>query len=280
MERRDRASGWKHAKLSGHENENMVKALLDENPDYAREFLCRLGYSEESIKATSIGGLHETQVPSVSGRRKTKSKTDLKIFLNSGKQINVSIKKSLGGQVYFVSATSFLDTFEKQFQTTIPESVKRAISLFWSAAEDALPIIEAYADKNNWKNLDLQLRHKSLNADTLRHYDEKLYREMLAWFAGHAYELTALCFAMGAVRDREEWSDYVWYINLLEENDVDAVFSIRELCEAAEAAAEGETCYSEKNGGTTIQLPFGFVQWHQGKMQFHHSYEKLRKLLP
>ena len=32
-------------------------------------------------------------------------------------------------------------------------------------------------------------------------------------------------------------------------------------------------------GGTTIQLPFGFVQWHQGQIQFHHNLDLMRKIL-
>lgn len=279
MEHRDRATGWQHAKLSGHKNEDLVKILLDTNPEYANDFLCRLGLHGETIRETSIGGLHETNVPSVSGRRKTKSKTDLKIFLQSGKEINISIKKSLGGQVYFVRAGIFIDTFEKQFNKCIPDSVKRAINLFWAAADDAISIIEEYADRSNAKDYDLQIRHASLNATTLQNYSEELYNDLLAWFTDNAYELTALSFAMGAVRDREEWSDFVWYINLLEENNVDAVFSIADLCEAAVSVAAEETYYSAKNGGTTIQLPFGFVQWHQGQLQFHHGYNKLINLL-
>lgn len=279
MEYRDRASGWKYAKLSGHKNEDLVKARLDQDPEYAKALLARLGLVGETIRGTSIGGLHETNVPSVNGKRKTKSKTDLKIFLASGKRVNISIKKSLSGQVYFVRAGIFIDTFEKQFQKKIPESVKRAIKLFWAAAEDAIPIIESYADKTNMKNYDLQIRHESLNATTLKNYSEELYWELLSWFMENISELTALSFAMGAVRDREEWSDFVWYINLLEENDVDAVFSIEELCKSATAVAVEGTCYSEKNGGTTIQLPFGFVQWHQGQLQFHHNYEKMRNML-
>lgn len=39
------------------------------------------------------------------------------------------------------------------------------------------------------------------------------------------------------------------------------------------------TFYGYKNGGTTIQLPFGFVQWHQSSMQFHHSFDKIRNIL-
>ena len=279
MEHRDRATGWQHAKLSGHKNEDLVKLRLDTDPEYARAFLCRLGLQSDSIRETSIGGLHETNVPSITGKRKTKSKTDLKVFLESGKEINISIKKSLGGQVYFVRAGIFIETFEAQFKKVIPESVKRAINLFWAAADDAIPIIEQYADRSNEKNYDLQIRHASLNATTLKSYDESLYNDLLNWFTENAYELTALSFAMGAVRDKEEWSDYVWYINLLEENDVDAIFSIPELCNAAAKVASEETYYSSTNGGTTIQLPFGFVQWHQGQLQFHHNYEKLCNIL-
>ena len=279
MEHRDRATGWQHAKLSGHKNEDLVKDLLDNNPEYVKAFLRRLGLSGETIRDTSIGGLHETNVPSVNGTRKTKSKTDLKIFLESGKEVNISIKKSLGGQVYFVRAGIFIETFETQFKKTIPESVRRAINLFWAAADDAIPIIEQYADRSNAKNDDLQIRHASLNATTLKNYDESLYHDLLNWFSENAYELTALSFAMGAVRDQDEWSDFVWYINLLEENDVDAVFSIPDLCKAAVSVASEETYYSATNGGTTIQLPFGFVQWHQRQLQFHHNYQKLCNIL-
>lgn len=279
MEHRDRATGWQHAKLSGHKNEDLVKSLLDNDPKYAQSVLYRLDLQGESIRETSIGGLHETNVPSVTGKRKTKSKTDLKIFLESGKEINISIKKSLGGQVYFVRAGIFIETFESQFKKSIPEPVKRAINLFWAAADDAIPIIAQYADRSNEKNYNLQIRHASLNATTLKAYDESLYNDLLDWFTENSYELTALSFAMGAVRDQEEWSDFVWYINLLEENDVDAIFSIPELCKAAASVAAEETYYSAANGGTTIQLPFGFVQWHQGQLQFHHNYDKINNLL-
>lgn len=279
MAHRDRAAGWQYAKLSGHKNEALVKNLLDNDPEYAKAFLCRLGLPGETIKETSIGGLHETNVSSITGKRKTKSKTDLKIFLNSGKEVNISIKKSLGGQVYFVRSGIFIETFETQFGKTIPETVKRAINLFWAAADDAIPIIEQYADRRNAKNYDLQIRHASLNAATLKNYSESLYNDLLDWFTRNAYELTALSFAMGAVRDPEEWSDFVWYINLLEENDVDAVFSIPDLCKAAAKVASEETYYSTTNGGTTIQLPFGFVQWHQRQLQFHHNFDKVSRLL-
>lgn len=278
-EHRNRAKGWQHAKLSGHKNEDLVKILLDEDAEYAQDLLCRIGLKNERIAGTSIGGLHETNVPSVTGRRKTKSKTDLKLFLKSGNTVNVSVKKSLGGQVYFVRAGLFIDTFEKQFGKIIPASVQRGINLFWASADDAVDIIEAYADRSNEKNFDLQIRHKSLNATTLLAYSEELYYDMLKWFTDNAYEIAKLCFSMGAVRDSAEWSDYIWYKNLLGENNIDDIFFIEDICSAVKECADEETYYSTTNGGTTMQLPFGFVQWHQGQLQFHHSYEKIHNLL-
>lgn len=278
MEHRDRATGWQHAKLSGHKNEDLVKELLDKNSDFQYKFLCRINRATSRIINTSIGGLHETNVPSVNGR-KTKSKTDLKAFLDTDEVVNVSIKKSLGGQVYFVRAGLFIDTYEKQFGVNIPADVQRAINLFWAAADDAVSIIEEYGDRSSSKNYDLQLRHKSLNATTLRAYDEHLYDTLLGWFTNNAYELTKLSFSMGAVRDRNEWSDFVWYINLLGENDTDDIFFIEDVCNAAQEVARKETYYGTSYGGTTIQLPFGFVQWHQGQLQFHHDYGKLNNLL-
>ncbi len=272
---RDRAGGWQYAKMSGHGNEQLVKALLDQDTQYAKQFLQRIGCAGDAIAVTNIGGLHETNVPSVLGRRKTKSKTDLKVFLQSGNAVSISIKKSLAGQVYLVGADSFIKVFEKQFGRTVPAPVRRAMQLFWCAADDAETIIAEYADRSSEKQFQLQMHHKSLNAETLKAYDSSLYDALLRWMMDNAREIALLCFSKGAARDRAEWSDFVWYKNLLGENDTDAIFPIHKICAAVKSCAKAETYYSAKNGGTTIQLPFGFVQWHQRKMQFHHQYEKL-----
>lgn len=278
MEHRDRATGWQHAKLSGHKNEDLVKEFLDSDRSFQQHFLNRINRPDATIKETSIGGLHETNVPSVNGR-KTKSKTDLKVYLSSNEVVNISIKKSLGGQVYFVRAGLFIDTFEKQFDAKIPADVQRAINLFWAAADDAVDIIEKFGDRSNKKNFDLQMRHKSVNATTLKAYDEHLYDALLEWFTDNAFELAKLSFSMGAVRDSKEWSNFVWYVNLLGENDTDDIFFIEDICNAIQKIASEETYYGSSFGGTTIQLPFGFVQWHQGQLQFHHNYDKLKNIL-
>lgn len=278
MEHRNRADGWQHAKLSGHENEELLKKKLDTDEKFAASLLKRIGRPSAHIVHTTIGGLHETNVQGVNGK-KTKSKTDLKIFLDTSEEINISVKKSLCGQVYLVRAGLFVDTFEKQFNVKIPANVRRAINLFWASADDATDIIETYGDQTKMTYYNLQLRHKSTNATTLKAYDEQLYNELLQWFTKNANRLAKLSFSMGAVSDRKEWSDFVWYINLLGENDVDDIFFIEDICTAAQKFAKKETCYGTSFGGTTIKLPFGFVQWHQKQLQFHHDYYKLCSML-
>ena len=278
MGERNRASGWRYAKLSGHTNEELVKELLDTDFDFRTKLMTRLGYYSDAIASTSIGGLHETNVPGVLGK-KTKSKTDLKIVCASGKTIPISIKKSLGGQVYFVRAALFIKVYEKQFNERIPADVQRAIKLFWADADDAIDIIEQFGNRSDAKSYDLQIRHKSLNATTLKAYDEALYVALLNWFKDHTYNLTKLAFSMGAAKEKTEWSDYVWYINLLHENEVDKIFCIEEICNQAQKVSNRETYYGNSYGGTTIQLPFGFVQWHQRQLQFHHSFEKIQSLM-
>ena len=170
----------------------------------------RIGLPNEIIRNISIGGLHETNVDGILGK-KTKSKTDLKIFCNNERTITISIKKSLGGQVYFVRAGLFIEVFEKQFGESIPADVQRAIKLFWAAADDAIQIIDQYGDKTDLKNFNLQKRHRSLNANTLKAYNINLYQAMLDWFTKNSYKLTKLAFTMGAAKNQQEWSEYVWY---------------------------------------------------------------------
>ena len=278
MSERNRAEGWKHAKLSGHENEALVKELLDTDSAYAQKFLTRVGCAHKTLSSTSIGGLHEHNVESVSGR-KTKSKTDLKLFFSDDTVVNISVKKSLGGQVYFVRANNFIEVFEKQFHDSVPVDVQKAIKLFWKADSDAVSIIEKFSDRDNVKVYEMQIRHKSLNASTLAHYDKNLYDSLLQWFKNSIFNVTRLCFATGAVKNQIEWADFVWYKNMLGENEVDAVFKIEDICKAAINVIDKEIYYGISNGGTTIQLPFGFVQWHQGQLQFHHDYYKILALL-
>lgn len=277
MKKRDRATGWKHAKITGHSNEELIKNLLCTNENFLNDLLKRINYNNNTIKEITIGGLHEINVPGVLDK-KTKSKIDLKILFKNNDSIGISIKKSISGQVYFVKATNFIEIYKKQFNEDIPASIERAIKLFWSSASDAKYIINKYADKSDIKSYNRQLKHSSLNATTLKLYDPTLHKNMLDWFSKKSANLTMLAFSMGGAKNPNDFAKYIWYKNLLGENEIDQLFKIDDLCNVVEKNAVLNTYYGEQNGGTTIQLPFGFVQWHQGKMQFHHSLDKIINL--
>ena len=275
---RDRAAGWKHAKLSGHENEFKLEVLMQSDGKIQKSFLERIGKANEKIVHIDIGGLCEKDVDCIFVGEKTKSKTDMHIVLSDDSRYNISIKKSEGGQVYLIGPTRFINGFEKQYSVKIPDNIKRAISLFWGTANDVLDIVNQFGTKKSYET-----RKHRLVGDTLCKYDKILYFELLSWFKDNMYNVTDFCFSKGLAKNSCDWANVVWYKNELGENEVDKIFLIEDLCKQCEKNANIATEYGSVNGGTTIQLPFGFVQWHSptkkipGDMQFHHKYYKLLK---
>lgn len=273
---RNRATGWRHAKLSGHENEVDVERLFED--EYFRaEFSKRLGIGE--IVSVSVGGLRETDVISVFGD-KTKSKTDLTIVLKDGSCINVSIKKSWGGQVYLIGVERFIDGFEKHFGKMIPDQIKELLYIYFygSSQTDALLENPTVISGESSSLVSYQKRHNRLVWRSLCNWDKSKADALLKWFMENICEIAEYCFARGLAKNKSDWAQYVWYINLLGEDDFDEIFSISDIMEAMSTYCS-EVCPGSQNGGSTIQLPFGFVQWHQQKMQFHHSLEKLLKFV-
>jgi len=273
---RDRSSGWQHAKLSGHENESAVEQLFNDE-QFKAAFSKRLSIGE--IASASVGGLCETEVLSVFGD-KTRSKTDLTITLNDGKKINISIKKSYGGQVYLIGVDRFIDGFEKQFQKTIPTEVKELLYIYFYGSPKTYSLLDnVNVTKNeNSALISYQRRHNRLVWTSLYNWGEDKGDTLLNWFKNNIADIADFCFARGLAAEQKDWVQYVWYVNLLGEDDFDEIYSIEDIRNAV-AANVSEIFPSSQNGGSTTQLPFGFVQWHQQKMQFHHSLGKLSEII-
>lgn len=111
---RNRGEGWKHAKISGHENEDAVYDEILENVELKNRILHAAHKENRKIVSIDVGGLNEKDVPSVMGD-KTKSKSDIKVNLDNGETIGISVKKSLSGQVYLIGIDRFIQGYEKQF---------------------------------------------------------------------------------------------------------------------------------------------------------------------
>lgn len=279
MENRDRASGWQYAKLSGHENEAILKDLLMNDPETQFDFLKKVGKAGNKVVYVAVGGLCEKDVPCIFEGEKTKSKTDMKVLLNDGSLYNVSIKKSLAGQVYLIGANRFIAGLERQYGIYISEPVKRAIFLFWGYSDDILSIVDAYGTQKPYET-----RKHRLVGDTLKLYDKNLYQLLIKWFSKNIAIITDFCFSRGLAKNPNDWANVVWYKNALGENNVDDIFFLPNLYKKIKKIDESAIEYGDKGGGTTIQLPFGFVQWHSpkktipGDMQFHHNYLKIANL--
>lgn len=274
---RDRSSGWQYAKLSGHENEADVERLFQDQ-DFRDYFSERLGIGK--IQSATVGGLYETDVQSVFGD-KTKSKTDLTLLLEDGSNVNISIKKSWGGQVYLIGVDRFIEGFEKQFGEVIPPQIKDLLSLYFYGnpkTERLLNDTAVIAGQND-NLIQYQKRHNRLVWKSLYNMNKEAADSLLNWFKDNIDKVAEYCFSRGLASNRKDWADYIWYINLLGEDDVDTIFSIQDIKMAVKSHPE-EVFPSSQNGGSTTQLPFGFVQWHQAKMQFHHSFAKLSEIIP
>lgn len=277
MVKRNRAEGWQHAKISGHENENLI-AELTLNDEQVRERLLKCAHiSDVTIDRIEYGGLCETDIDCVLGG-KTKSKTDMWLYLSNGKRLNVSIKKEDKGQVFLISTARFISGFEKQYNKTVPACVKRALSLYFGSASDIIEIIDEYACDSAYKTLERR-KHR-LVAETLDLYSNELYKCLIDWFNEHIAEIFDFCFSKGLAKNEEDWAHIIWYKNMIGENEFDKMIFISDIANKLPPNAE----YGTKNGGSTIQLPFGFVQWHSprkvipGNIQFHHSYKKLKQI--
>ena len=278
---RNRAEGWQHAKVTGHENESLINEKLENNSKFQKDLLDKLGLEDEKIRFTEAGGINETDVDCIFEGEKTKSKTDLKVKLNNNKCINISIKKSTSGQVYLITIDRFIRGFELQYNTKIPDDVKEAIELFWGSSEKTLDIIKQYGISN----IAYQQRKHRLVQETLNNYDSNLSDALLNWFKDNIYNIADFCFSKGLAKDKNEYAEYVWYKNEILENDENLIININDLCKQSFINKDRLVYYGNRGGGTTIQLPFGFVQWHSPKktipgcMQFHHNLKSIKETM-
>jgi len=271
MSSRDRSAGWKYAKLSGHENEVLTEDLLLNNECFQNDFLEKIGkkgFYMKSILHTK--GSHEKNVDCILGGT-TKSKTDIYILLNDNTKLRISVKKSLGGQVYLISEDRFIRGLESQYKISIPENVIKAISLFWGSSDNITSIVKDYSDSYK----AYEIRKNRLVGDTLMKYNMRLYDILIKWFKNNINYVFDFCFSRGLAKNEDDWANIIWYINNLKENTINEAFYISEITKKISP----QISYGDRNGGTTIQLPFGFVQWHQSQMQFHHNYEKIKEII-
>jgi len=259
------SDGGRKMKFDGHQNEILIKDEIKDN--FNIYYLKPILNDGEEIVNVISDGKNSKKVSSVLNK-KTTSKTDLKIVLNTTKQIKLSIKKSKNGQVHLNKVSGFINGYEKIY-SEIPKNVKDGLLLLFSGHKDIKNILNAQKGISK-----VESDHQILSTQTLKQYNPQIFDELFTWISINIGNIVDIVFKTGWASDKNEWVDYILYKNNINDNvNFDNIFSVTEL---------KKLCIENKHnisfGSTTIHLPFGHLQYHLGGLQFHHNHEKISKL--
>lgn len=265
------SKGGRKMKIEGHLNEELVSKDILEN-DTLRVLIT----NGEEILNIICDGIKSKKVESILYRKKTTPKCDIKVITNK-RVIKLSVKKSEKGQVHLNKVHSFIDGYEQMFET-IPDIVKESLLFLFSGHKNTLSILN---DPNYYNRLtnNLEKNHETLTIDTMNKYNPELSKELLQWFKSNIANVTKIVFKTGWAEDTDEWCDFIYYKNIVNKIDyIDDIIDINKLIENCNKQVD-EIKFGVENGGTTINLPFGSVQYHLGGLQFHHNRKKIMKLI-
>lgn len=270
-------------KESGHRNEECIAEMLNNNKRFREHFCDRIDIKESEFVQAIAGGKHATKEDSIIGRM-TPGKTDISVRWKDGSTTNISIKKNRCGQVYLVTAKNFIAAYEAQFKKSIPDNVKRALSLFIGEAVDSKSILDR-TDLSIDGSQARKLAHEQNNRlmfDVIYKYDPNMATDFLEWIKNEIASIFELCFSSGAVKDRNKWANILWYKNLVDadEHGLDYMVPISQIKIALKKNKDNIVVKSgPKNAGSTLQLPFGHLQYHLKQLEFYQQLNKIQALL-
>jgi hypothetical protein len=217
-------------------------------------------------------------VPSILGSSTT-SKIDIDLVWST-KKLGLSVKKSNGGQVWLVGLDKFFKALTLTTGQSTPQEVELVLSLF-VGGENLNKFQQEFSDglhkSVNESFYDQQVHQNRLMLKSI----DRLFPEALSttfeFLKANLRIVTELMFFKGLASKSEDCAEVVIYNQVYSGRNV---FSKADLLSAIDSAGNLEKVVSgSRNGGSTIQLPTGFLQMHkpQGKnlLQFHHNYEKV-----
>ncbi|CAB4578581.1 MAG: hypothetical protein F2555_06015 [Actinobacteria bacterium] len=282
-ERRNRSEGWRHAKLDGHANEEQFAASLINDQEFISAIeKQKIKISPEGSPEVSVDGTKH--VESIFGDMTT-SKVDLALNWSDGQQVNISLKKSEAGQVWLVSVPRFISAIEFHSKQKIDLNARIGISLFIGGTK--LSDYEEYftkaldvSKKKNPRIAVQELHQSRLVAKSIEENFPLIWKSTLDFFNSNIGLITRLSFAQGLAKSEKDAADVIIYNKVV---DGKSIFPISKIIEDATSHTKTHpTTPGPKNGGSTLQLPTGFLQMHhpqeENLLQFHHQYKKISKL--
>ena len=281
---RNRAEGWKYAKNSGHSHEDYVASRLRSDLTFANNLSISCFNMKLGQPVVSGGGASATHVKDVFDKR-TNGKPDLYIEWPANRVVRISLKKSTGGQVFLTSVERFVAGFEKQFRVQVPTKVKAGLDLFIGGDSKRIHQLmknKEYCGPIHRRTGASQEEHQNrLVGKTLEKFFPSEWVATLDWFKDNIGEIAEFAFARGYASEESDFASHVWYLSVEPNPKRNLVVPISKI-KTGSARLKNEVNVGERNGGSTIHLPFGFLQMHAPKsenlMQFHHSFKKIESL--
>jgi len=277
MSERNRSEGWHFAKIDGHNNEEALGAILRESQDLT-SLLHHTIFNEDPEHAPKVLVDGSKHVASILGDQTT-SKIDIDLVWPD-RNLGLSVKKSNGGQVWLVGLDRFLRAVVIKTGQKIPQDVELVLSLF-IGGENLANFPKEFAQGLNassgQKYHDQEVHQNRLVLESINKIQPTALAETFDFLKKNLRTITELSFFSGLASNPEDWAQIVIYNQVHSGKNI---FSKDNLLQAMNLRANQDLVTpGDRNGGSTIKLPTGFLQMHkpQGSnlLQFHHSYERV-----
>lgn len=224
-----------------------------------------------------------SMVPDVFGTLTT-PKSDATLTYSCGSKQTISIKKpsASGGQAHLTKVARFLHALQIQ-GVTVPADVSWVLESFTGETND-VPIVQFAAGVRinspliKKYGMPAELHQNRLYPSTIRAQFPGRWEVFSKWFEKHLPEITHLCFRTGYCADLLNHADRLFW------GKTNCFYDLKRLI----AHMDGNHIEPSRRGyyaGSTITLPWGFVQVHRpGKsegpyqLQFHYSMQQLLEL--
>jgi len=277
MSERNRSEGWHFAKMDGHNNEEALGVILRESQELTN-LLHQTVFNEAPENAPKVLVDGSKHVASILGDKIT-SKIDIDLVWPS-RRLGLSVKKSKAGQVWLVGLDRFLRALVIKTGQKIPQDVELVLSLF-IGGENLInfhkQFSEGLAASSGEKYHDQEVRQNRLVLATINKIQPEALVQTFDFFRKNLRLITELSFFSGLASNPEDWAQIVIYNKVYSGKNV---LSKNDLLQAMNLGAnQNLVTPGDRNGGSTIKLPTGFLQMHKPQglnlLQFHHSYERV-----
>jgi hypothetical protein len=199
---------------------------------------------------------------------------------------------SKGGQVWLVTPERFFTGFERQFNCVVPPDVRLGLRLFIGPVphEEMLTILDGRPARGLVRKQDgvpQEFHQERFVAATLAEVLPSEWAATIAWIQQELPRITELCFSCGLCSTSDGRAEFIWYYISSGGNASRVrkrLVPVGQLIDAIKAMPErNRAVIGPRNGGSTILLPFGFLQMHRpaggNQLQFHHGLDAIAHTL-